>query len=87
MGNFENIFGNYFDAYKTTSGYKDNMKMEIMLRKKKEFEDHLNSMWAIYSKGNPAQIIEYNKQVNLVKDAGLKVMRNSKGMHKIVLQK
>jgi len=86
MGNFENIFGNYFDAYKTTSCYKDNMKMEIMLRKK-EFEDHLNSMWAIYSNGNPAQIIEYNKQVNLVKDAGLKVMRNSKGMHKIVLQK
>lgn len=86
MDNFENIFRNYFDAYKTTSGYKDNSKMEIMLRKK-EFEDHLNTMWAIYSKGNPAQIVEYNKQVKSIKDAGLKVMRNSDGMHKIVLPK
>lgn len=86
MGNFENIFGNYFDTYKTTSNYKDKSKMEIMLRKK-EFEDHLNDMWAIYSKGNPAQIVEYNKQVNSIKDAGLKVMRNSDGMHKIVLPK
>lgn len=43
MGNFENIFVNYFDTYKTTSDYKDKSKMKIMLRKK-EFEDHLNDM-------------------------------------------
>lgn len=86
MENFENFFRNYFDAYKTTSDYKDKSKMEIMVRKK-EFEDHLNSMWAIYSNGNPAQIIDYNMQVNSIKDSGLKVMRNSEGLHKIVLPK
>ena len=33
MGNFENIFGDYFDAYKNTSKYKDESMLEITLRK------------------------------------------------------
>ena len=52
MGNFDNIFGDYFNAYKNTSKYKDESMLEITLRKK-EFEQNLDDMWAIYSRGNP----------------------------------
>lgn len=86
MGNFEDIFGDYFDAYKTTSTYKDNSKMEIMVRRQ-EFEKHLDDMWSNYSKGLVAQIIDYNKQVDDIKQSGLKVLRNSAGKHKIVVPK
>lgn len=79
---FNNYFNNYFDAYKHTSDYKDAGMIEIMTRKK-EFEEHLDKMWKIYSSGNPAQIVEYNKQVNSIKESGLKVLRNSAGKHKI----
>ena len=41
-------------------------------------------MWANYSKGCFEQIVEYNKQVNDIKSSGFKVLRNSKGLHKIV---
>ena len=55
MSNFENIFGdvfgNYFDAYKNTSRYKDESMLEIAMRKK-EFEQNLDDMWAIYRRGN-----------------------------------
>lgn len=50
MGSFEDIFGDYFDAYKTTSTYKDQSKMEIMFRRQ-EFEKILDDMWLNYSKG------------------------------------
>lgn len=86
MGNFENIFGDYFDAYKNTSKYKDESMLEIALRKK-EFEQNLDDMWAIYSRGNPRQIVEYQKGVDNIKNAGLKVLRNSQGKHKIVTPK
>ena len=33
------------------------------------------------------QIIDYNKGVSQIKDAGLKVFRNSAGKHKIVIPK
>ena len=82
MSNFEDIFGNYFDTYKTTSKYRDESRLEIALRKK-EFEEHLDKMWDIYHR-NPAQIVEYNKQVSSIKEAGCKVMRNSAGKHKII---
>ena len=42
-------------------------------------------MWDIYRKGNPQQIVEYNKGVAQIKECGLKVLRNSAGKHKIVL--
>lgn len=46
MGSFEDIFGDYFEAYKTTSQYKDSSKMEIMFRRQ-EFEKNLDDMLLI----------------------------------------
>lgn len=86
MNNFENIFGDYFDAYKTTSMYKDQSKMEIMFRRQ-EFEKILDDMWTNYSKGMVAQLVNYNKQLESIKSCGLKVLRNSSGKHKIVVSK
>lgn len=43
MGSFEDIFGDYFEAYKTTLQYKDDSKMEIMFRRQ-EFEKNLDDM-------------------------------------------
>lgn len=79
---FNNYFNNYFDAYKHSSEYKDRSMIEIMTRKQ-EFEEHLDKMWRIYSSGVSHQIVEYNKQVNGIKESGLKVLRNSAGKHKI----
>lgn len=75
----------WFEAYKTTNDWQDQGKLDIALRKK-EFENTLDEMWRIYTKGNPAQIIEYNKQVDTIKKYGYKVMRNSTGLHKLVLK-
>lgn len=86
MGNFEDMFGNYFDAYKNTSKYKDSSMLEIALRKS-EFEKNLDEMWAIYNKGLAKQIVNYNKGINQIKDVGFKVLRNSAGKHKIVIPK
>lgn len=86
MGNFEDIFGNYFDAYKNTSQYKDSSMMEIALRKS-EFEKNLDEMWEIYSKGVTKQIVQYNKGLEQIKSTGLKVFRNSVGKHKIIIPK
>lgn len=80
------ILGDYFSAYKNTSGYKDDCMLEITLRKK-EFEKNLDDMWVIYVRGNPKQIVEYNKGVDQIKKSGLKVFRNSEGKHKIVVPK
>lgn len=86
MGAFEDMFGDYFNAYRNTSEYKDKSMLEITLRKK-EFEQNLDDMWAIYRRGNPQQIIEYQKGVDQIKKSGLKVLRNSEGKHKIVIPK
>lgn len=81
---FGDIFGDYFNAYKQTGRYRDGEMLEIALRKK-EFEEHLDKMWRIYSTGNVSQIVEYNKQVESIKQRGYKVMRNGAGNHKLVL--
>lgn len=86
MGNLEDIFGNYFDAYKNTSQYKDSSMMEIVLRKI-EFEKNLDEMWEIYNSGVTKQIINYNKGIDQIKKTGLKVFRNSVGKHKIIIPK
>lgn len=80
------MFENYFSAYKNTSDYKDSCMLEIVA-KKKEFEENLDDMWRIYNKGVPAQIINYNKGIKQIKDAGLKIFRNSDGLHKIIIPK
>lgn len=79
----EDMVNNMFDAYKQTSSYKDSCILEIAFNKKK-YEDILNKMWANYAGGCIEQIVEYNKQVNDIKSSGFKVLRNSKGLHKIV---
>ena len=86
MGSFEDNFGDYFEAYKTTSQYKDSSKMEIMLRRQ-EFEKNLDDMWLNYSRGMVVQLVNYNKQLDSIKSCGLKVLRNSSGKHKIVVPK
>ena len=86
MGNFEDIFGSYLDAYKNTSEYKDKSMLEIALRKS-EFEKNLDDMWAIYRSGNVKQVVEYQKGLEQIKSSGLKVYRNSEGKHKIVVPK
>ena len=86
MGAFEDIFGDYLNAYRNTSKYKDESMLDITLRKK-EFEQNLDDMWAIYKRGNIQQIVNYQKGVDQIKNSGLKVLRNSEGKHKIVVPK
>lgn len=75
-----------FEAYKHTSEYKDRGMIEIMARRE-EFERNLDEMWAIYCSGNLRQSIEYRKGVDQIKSAGLTVLRNKAGKHKIVYKK
>ncbi|RHT38375.1 hypothetical protein DW790_05850 [Firmicutes bacterium AM31-12AC] len=85
MNNFDNIFADYMNSYKATSGFKDNLKMEIYLRKA-EYEECLNKMYANYMHGCTLQIVAYNEQIGDIKSAGLKVLRNSSGKHKIIIK-
>lgn len=80
--NFENIFGDFFTAYNDSYQNRDNIAFDIALQKRK-YEENLDEMWCIISY-HPKQIIEYNKQVDMIKGAGYKVLRNSYGKHKIV---
>lgn len=82
MSGFKNILDDYLSAYKDTSGYKDGLKLEIMLRRA-EFEKNLDQMWKNYQAGVVAQIVNYQKQVKEIKNTGLKILRNSEGKHKI----
>lgn len=75
-----------FSAYEHSFGHKDTLMMEIMFCRKK-YEQNLDEMWSIYLSGNPKQIVEYEKGVNDIKNAGLRVLRNSSGKHKIELKK
>lgn len=86
MSNYEDILRDCFSAYRNTSKYKDGTMLDITLRKK-EFEQNLDDMWSIYRKGVPQQIINYQKGIDQIKKAGLKVLRNSQGKHKIVVPK
>lgn len=76
----------WFEAYHTTNDWQDKGKLDIALRKS-EFENTLNEMWDIYISGATSQIVEYNKQVAEIKRYGYKVLRNSSGVHKLVLNK
>ena len=72
-----------FNAYKHTSDYKDRVMIDIMANKEK-FEQNLDDMWDIYTRGNMMQVFEYRKAVDQIKNAGLRVQRNSSGKHRIV---
>ena len=73
-----------FNAYRNTSRFKDSEMMEIMLRRQ-EFEQVLDKMWQNYTSGNLGQVVEYKKQVQAIKNAGLVVQRSkTTGKHRIV---
>ncbi len=55
----------------------------MIMASKNQYENTLDEMWKIYMK-NPAQIVNYKKQIGIIKEAGLKVFRNSNGQHKIM---
>ena len=87
MNEAQRKLNDMFNAYKQTSSFKDGAMMEIMLRRK-EFEQHLDKMWQTYISGNLRQVVEYKKQVQSIKDAGLIVQRSkSTGKHRIVTPK
>lgn len=87
MGQIEDIFGGMFDACRNTSEYKDRSSMINIIFQRQEFEKNLDDMWVNYMRGNPAQLVEYNKGLDQIKSCGLKVLRNSAGKHKIVVPK
>lgn len=62
---------------------KDEQKIDIACRKR-VYEKRLDEMWSIYMV-NPSQIVEYNKQLVVIKKCGCKVLRNNAGKHKIVV--
>ncbi len=87
MNEAQKILEDLFNGYKHTSQYKDSAMMEIMGRRQ-EFEQHLDKMWQIYTSGNLRQVVEYKKQVQQIKSAGLVVQRSkSTGKHRIVFPK
>lgn len=75
MGMFEN-----------TPEHKNAAMVDIMLNRQ-AYEQNLNEMWRIYTSGNMRQVFEYRKQVEKIKAAGLVVLRNKAGNHKIVYKK
>lgn len=83
--NFGNLFGDFFAAYNDSYQNRDNTAFDIALRKQ-QYEERLDEMWHIIPY-NPKQIVEYNKQVDIIKSSGYKVLRNSHGKHKIVRKK
>lgn len=75
------------NAYKHTSDYKNSVMLEIMCSREK-FEKNLDDMWRIYTSGNLQLVVEYKKQVQSIKNAGLVVQRSkSTGKHRIVYPK
>ena len=86
MSNIPDFLNDFFNAYKETSEFNDVGKLDIAARKK-EFEENLDEMWRIYRRGLVSQIVEYNKQISEIKKYGYKVLRNSTGIHKIILIK
>lgn len=82
--NNTDFFDDLMKVYSGSYQAKDDQRMDIACCKK-EYENTLNKMWAIYMKGNSKQIIAYQEQVDIIKRCGCKVYRNSNGLHKIVV--
>ena len=57
----------------------------ILKMKKEQYEEKPDEMWVIYLKGNPRQIVEYNKQLDYIKQYGGRIFRNEEGKHRIIV--
>lgn len=84
----DNFIKDYINAF-TNSSYgkmeqEKEQRLDIAIRKSK-YEETLDKMWSNYIKGFTSQIVEYEKQKDIIKNCGCKVFRNSKGQHKIVI--
>lgn len=71
------------NASRSSYRARDDQKLDIAC-KKGTYEETLDDMWKIYLV-YPRQIVEYNKQVSVIKECGCKVLRNSSGKHKIIV--
>lgn len=88
MGNVDpkKKLNDMYNAYLHTTEARDRSMVRIMCRRE-EYEKHLDEMWRIYTSGNMQQVFAYRKQIDYIKNAGLKVLRSkSTGKHKIVYQ-
>lgn len=83
--NWNQIFGDIFKASQNSYRAKDDTKMSIAIQKSK-YEENLDAMWRNYNRGAPQQIIEYQKQIDSIKSSGCRVLRNSVGKHRIVIE-
>ena len=81
--NKDEFINDLLSATNSSFRAKDEQKFDIACRKR-VYEKTLDEMWCIYMI-NPHQIIEYNKQLNVIKECGCKVLRNNEGKHKIVI--
>lgn len=79
---YKDLAKDLLNSYKQSSDYKDRQVYDIAFNRFK-YEDNLNEMWNNYARGCVSQIVEYNKAVDRIKSCGFKVLRNSKGLHKI----
>lgn len=86
MNDAQKFLKDLFSAYNTTYQAKDDRKIGIIAEKER-FEKLLDEMWANYTRGNMKQVVEYKKQVEYIKSAGLVVKRSKRtGKHMIVLE-
>lgn len=83
--NWNTIFGELFKASQNQYGAKDDIKMNIVCNKSK-CEEKLDELWRMIGKENPQKISKYKEQVKKIKDSGCRVLRNSVGKHKIVIE-
>lgn len=83
--NWNKIFGDIFKASQNSYKARDDAKMDIAIQKSK-YEENLDEMWRIYNSGTVQQIVEYQKQIDSIKNSGCRVLRNSNGKHKIVIE-
>lgn len=83
--NWNTIFGDIFKASQNSYKARDNAKMDIAINKSK-YEETLDEMWRLYHSGTIQQVVEYQKQIDSIKNSGCRVLRNSNGKHKIVIE-
>lgn len=81
--NKDDLLNDLLNAASSSYRAKDDQKLDIACRKR-VYEESLDEMWSNYMV-NPSQIIEYNKQLAVIKGCGCKVLRNKVGKHKIVI--